>query len=389
MSTAGVGRGNRGRVLAALRERQPASRAELAAETGLSVATVARIAHTLTAAGLLVEETAVGDGGGRPLGRLRIDDNAAEVLAVDVADHHTTLAFLDLGHTVRWQRRLDVRPGLGADERLLHTLDAIREAWRSERRRRTVAIGVSIPGPVQADGTIDFAPSLHWHGVPLGSLLRGSLGVPVSVDNDANLIAVAEHAAGTRSGASSLVALAVFEGIGAGIIQSGTLWEGAHGVGGQIGRMLLGGDSIDRFYVDFGDLESQLGSVGLERRLHEAGIDLGIGLGGDVEVFAALFAHLDGEDPRLRGFAERVLDEFAAALANVCALLDPEAIVLAGRFAPLAARLVPELERRLTGRVLHVPALLATSTPVEGTLLGAAVRAFAAYGPIEQLLDES
>lgn len=385
MTTAGVGRGNRGRVLAALRERQPASRAELAAETGLSVATVARIAHTLTAAGLLVEETAVGDGGGRPLGRLRIDDNAAEVLAVDVADHHTTLAFLDLGHTVRWQRRLDAGQGLSADERLQHTLAAIREAWRSAGRRRAVAIGVSIPGPVQADGTIDFAPSLHWHGVPLGSLLRGSFGVPVSVDNDANLIAVAEHAAGTRSGASSLVALAVFEGIGAGIIQSGTLWEGAHGVGGQIGRMLLGGDSIDRFYVDFGDLESQLGSVGLERRLHEAGIDLG----GQAEVFAALFAHLDGEDPRLRGFAERVLDEFAAALANVCALLDPEAIVLAGRFAPLAARLVPELERRLTGRVLHVPALLATSTPVEGTLLGAAVRAFAAYGPIEQLLDES
>lgn len=381
MSSQSTTRRNRASVLAAARAAGDASRAELASATGLSVATVSRAVAALIDAGLLVEQSAVGPAGGRPLGRVRVDDAAATVLAVDVADHHTTLALVDLGGTVRWSERLDDAPA-GPDERLAHTLHAIETAWRSPRRRPPVAIGVAIPGPVQADGTIDFAPALHWHGIHLGDLLRQRLAAPVAVGNDANLIAVAEARWGEHREATSLMALAVFEGVGAGIVEHGRILEGSRGFAGQIGRMLVGPDSIERLYVDFGDLESQLGSAGLVRRAAEAGVELAAG----VEPFAATFGAL-GEDSPAGVLARRVLDEFAVALANVCALLDPEVIVLAGRFAPLAGIVVPELERRLTGRVLHIPRLVPATTAGDGALLGAAAIAVDAFGSLERLLD--
>ncbi|MGC5075867.1 ROK family protein [Agrococcus sp. DT81.2] len=381
MSSQSTTRRNRASVLAAARSAGDASRAELASATGLSVATVSRAVAALIDAGLLVEQSAVGPAGGRPLGRVRVDDAAATVLAVDVADHHTTLALVDLGGTVRWSDRLDDAPA-APDERLAHTLRAIEDAWRAPLLRRPpVAVGVAIPGPVQADGTIDFAPALHWHGIRLGDLLRQRLDAPVAVGNDANLIAVAESRWGEHRDATSLMALAVFEGVGAGIVEHGRILEGSRGFAGQIGRMLVGPDSIDRLYVDFGDLESQLGSTGLVRRAVADGIDLP-----GVEPFAAVFAAV-GEDSPAGVLARRVLDEFAVALANVCALLDPEVIVLAGRFAPLAGTVIPELERRLTGRVLHIPRLAPATTAGDGALLGAAAIAVDAFGSLERLLD--
>ena len=144
MSSQSTTRRNRASVLAAARTAGDASRAELAAATGLSVATVSRAVVALIDAGLLVEQSAVGPAGGRPLGRVRVDESAATVLAVDVADHHTTLALVDLGGTVRWSERLDAPAG--ADERLEHTLHAIETAWHAPHGRpRPVAIGALTP----------------------------------------------------------------------------------------------------------------------------------------------------------------------------------------------------------------------------------------------------
>ncbi|GAA2173261.1 ROK family protein [Agrococcus versicolor] len=369
---------NRAAVLQAAREAQGASRAELADRTGLSVATVSRAVAALMDAGLLLEESAVGPSGGRPLGRVQVDDRAAAVLAVDVADRHTTLALVDLGGAVRGLERL-VDPPEDPQARLGHTLDAVEAAWHAAPRT-PIALGMAIPGPVQPDGVIDLAPALRWRGIRIGDLLRERIDAPLVVANDANLIALAESRWGEHREASSLVALAVFEGIGAGIVEGGRVLEGSRGFAGQIGRMLLDARPIERRADDFGDLETQLGSIGLERRAQADGIVLA---GGDP--FAALFAALDDTGPAA-ALAHRVLDEFAVALANVSALLDPEVVVLAGRFAPLADVIVPQLERRLAGRVLHLPRLVPPSTGEDGALLGAAAVAIDAFGPLERLL---
>lgn len=383
MSTSSISRANRGRILAELAYARGLSRAELAERTGLSLATVSRTVAALAAAGL-VHQSEAERTFGRPLTLVRFADDAAASLVVDVADHHTEVASVSLSGAVLSREVLPVGGGFGPDERLEHTLATVDAAVRDwPERTRLLGVGVSIPGPVDDEGMVDFAPALGWNRVNLGPILRERLGVPVAVHNDANLIAVAEARFGAGRDRRALFALAVFDGVGSGIVVDGKLWEGAHGASGQIGRMLLSLDSVQHIYPGFGDLESHLGTQAVRERAAAAGVRLDP----DGDVWRELLVELPGRDPAAAELASQVLDEFAFALINVCALVNPDVIVLAGYFAPLAEYVGLELRQRLTGRVIHVPEFVAESTELPGAVLGAALGAQLAFGPLEQLLD--
>nr|NLD40693.1 ROK family transcriptional regulator [Actinomycetales bacterium] len=383
MSTSSISRANRGRILAEIAYARGLSRAELAERTGLSLATVSRTVAALAAAGL-VHQSEAERTFGRPLTLVRFADDAAASLVVDVADHHTEVASVSLSGAVLSREKVPVGPGLTADERLEHTLttvDAAVRAWPD--RTRLLGVGVSIPGPVDSNGMVDFAPALGWNRVNLGPILRERLDVPVAVHNDANLIAIAEARFGAARHRRALFALAVFDGVGSGIVVDGKLWEGADGASGQIGRMLLSLESVQHIYPGFGDLESRLGTQAVRERATAAGVQLDPG--GDV--WRELLVELPARDPAAARLASQVLDEFAFALINVCALVNPDVIILAGYFAPIAEYVGLELRRRLTGRVIHVPEFLPESTELPGAVLGAALGAQLAFGPLEQLLD--
>lgn len=383
MSTSSISRANRGKVLAQLAHARGLSRAELAERTGLSIATVSRTVTTLAAAGL-VRQTKAERTFGRPLTLVSFADDAAASLVLDVADHHTEIAIVSLSGAVLHRETLQVRAEIGAEERLDHTLNTVDAAIRTwPEGTRLLGVGVSIPGPVNDDGMVDFAPALGWNRVNLGPILRERLGVPVAVHNDANLIAVAEASLGSARERRALFALAVFDGVGSGIAVDGKLWEGAHGASGQIGRMLLTLSAVRHVYTGFGDLESHLGTHAVRERARAAGIDLDPA----GEVWRQILVTLPPLDHAAAELASQILDEFAFALINVCALVNPDVIVLAGYFAPIAEHVGRELSERLTHRVLHVPEFIPASTRLPGAVLGAALAAEAAFGPLEQLLD--
>ena len=389
MTTRTIARTNSGRVLELLRARGPMTRADVAHAAHLSVSTVSRLVADMLGSGLLVQSEDGAVTGGRPTRHVRLNAAAATTLAVDIADHHTQVALVGLDGTVLRERTwVPDAAEMTGDARLAHTLDVIEQALTEATaydagehdNPRCLALGVSVPGPVTSAGVVRFSPSLVWDDLPLGDLLRERFGLPVAVANDANLIAIAESRVGDYRDAASLFVLAVFDGIGSGIVVDRALWPGNAGCSGQIGRMLLDSTAIANVYVGYGDLERQLGSVGLARRAADAGI----AIRPESDIFAQLFT---STDPAARDLSALVLDQFAAALVNVCALFDPEVIVLAGRFAPLADHLHGELESRLTGRVLSVPRIAPESTGHAGALLGAAHVALDTYGALSQLLD--
>lgn len=367
-------------LLGALRGTPGRSRRELAEATGLSLATVARLVSQLIKDGVL-QESGPNLTGGRPSTEVSLTPDAATVLAVDVADHHTEIALVGWDGAVL-ATRTHVTGTMAPPDRLAHTRTMTAQALAEHRTRAAVvAVGVSIPGPVHHSGMVEFAPALHWQQVPLGPMLAEDLGLPVAVHNDANLIAVAETHHGIRRGSGSLFALAVYGGVGAGIVIDGRVWNGHGGYAGQIGRMLLEVQSLSAEFPEFGGLETQLGSVGITRRAES----LGIPIDPDREIFEQLFAP-EAADPRRAELAEAVLDQFALSLVNVCALLDPATIVLAGRFAPLAEQVAPRLRQRLDGRVLRVPELIGESTAHTGTILGAARLAFDSAGSLSEIV---
>lgn len=106
---------------------------------------------------------------------------------------------------------------------------------------KPAAIGVSFGGPVEANtGTVRLSHHVPgWENVPLKELLSVEFGVPVSVDNDANVAALGEHRFGAGQGCDSLLYITVSTGVGGGWILNGCPWRGAEGMAGEIGHMVV------------------------------------------------------------------------------------------------------------------------------------------------------
>ncbi len=381
MTTKKMSRDNAILILQALRNYGALSRAQVAESTGLSLSTVGRLITSLAAKGVVEQLEDANATGGRPVYAVQLRAEVTTTLAVDVSGAAVDLALVGLNGQLlaRWIE--GVPDGLTPAKRIVHTISLVEDYFaRVSVSNRCVAVGISVPGPVSKGGWVRFAPALEWHDVPLGDLIRQRIGVPVTIGNDANLIAVAESQYGCSRRADSLVVLAVFEGVGAGIVVDGRLWSGHAGASGQLGRTLLSVAAVDRVYAGFGDLEQELGSVGLARRVRESGQAVSEGEG----VVTALF----GNERRIaETLPQRVLDEFAAALVNVCALIDPEVVVLAGWLEPHADRVAPQLTARLAGRVINGPRIHGASTQFDGKLLGAAAEAFECSGSLRQLVE--
>ena len=102
------------------------------------------------------------------------------------------------------------------------------------------AVGVGIPG--QQDprtGLVAFCNNLGWVNVPLMQRLGDGLRLPVFVDNDANVAALAESAFGASHGVDSSILITLGTGVGGGVVQGGRVRSGAHGLGGEIGHMVV------------------------------------------------------------------------------------------------------------------------------------------------------
>lgn len=108
-------------------------------------------------------------------------------------------------------------------------------------KEKPAAIGVSFGGPVDAaTGTVRLSHHIRgWENTPLREMLEAEFGVPVSVDNDANVAALGEHRFGAGQGFSSLLYITVSTGIGGGWILNGHPWRGAEGMAGEIGHMVI------------------------------------------------------------------------------------------------------------------------------------------------------
>ena len=103
---------------------------------------------------------------------------------------------------------------------------------------RPVGITVAVPGLVEeASGTVVFAPNLGWHGIPVADELQKRLGLPVLVENESNLAALAEHWTGAAVGIDDFVCVFGEVGVGGGVVLGGRLFRGTHGFGGEFGHV--------------------------------------------------------------------------------------------------------------------------------------------------------
>ncbi|MCU1493282.1 MAG: hypothetical protein JWO62_1046 [Acidimicrobiaceae bacterium] len=352
-----VRRNNLEVVLRRLSKARTASRAEIAADTGLTRATVSRLIGELIELGLVRETGRVAGQLGRPGTGLELNGRHVLAVGTELNVDSVTAVVRDLSGAERARRRRAVdAAGLGPESSvsLLAELceQTIDEALTGDRSAaRLVGVGVAIPGVVDASQSIIIeAPNLHWKDVPLGAMVRKALpwiDAPIVVDNDANFAALAEFWSGPFAGTSNLVYIIGEVGIGGGILLGGKPLPGNGGRAGEVGHMCVDPNGPRCGCGRRGCWEAL---VGLNAFLRQLGTE----------------SDFHGPELRIRAVLERakageqlVLDALDSlgtwiglGAANIVNVLSPEIIILGGYFPYFAEWIMPSIHRAVRERVM-------------------------------------
>jgi predicted NBD/HSP70 family sugar kinase len=349
-----VRRSNLGVVVRHVAEQAPCSRARIAADTGLTRGTVSSLVSELVELGLLRETGEDERDGrvGRPGQLLELGDvHVAVGLEVNVDSLEVSVE--DITGTVRYERRVFVDNRRSAAGPVLDRIagmavDAIEELERDGAV--VVGVAVAVPGLVdQASGTLVRAPNLGWQRLGVVDELRERLpALPIRVENEANLAALAEHWQGAARDVRNFICVFGEVGVGAGIVVDGELYRGAHGFGGEFGHVTVATDGERCACGNRGCLETFVGQEVIARR---AGVTIESGERMR-SVTAELVRRAEARDARVLEALDEAGSSLGFGLASAVNLLDLDAVVLGGCFGPLAPWLREHVEAALHGRVL-------------------------------------
>ncbi|MFI6297179.1 ROK family protein [Nonomuraea sp. NPDC050790] len=353
---ASVRRANLSLVLRHLREHGPRSRAAVAAGTGLNKTTVTSLVAELQARGLVREGGPQHEGAvGRPGLALALRGSTVAALGVEVNVDYIASFATDLGGRILIDRRLSFDAmGSSPEHTLAHLAGVIKDAAGDLDGLGVTLAGITIAVPGLVDvgrGRVGVAPNLGWHDVPIvGHLRRSGLPeVPITVDNDANLAALAEYTSGVAAGTPDLVCLTGEVGVGGGIITGGRLLGGADGFAGEVGHIMVDPAGERCGCGRVGCWETKVGLAELVRAV-TPGHAYRTHLRDPEERLAEIEQRLDAGDPRAAGAVAEVARWLGRGAAILVNLLNPRVIVLGGYFARLAGLLIPLAAAEL-GRV--------------------------------------
>jgi glucokinase len=255
-------------------------------------------------------------------------------------------------------------------------LDGLEHAVAELRDESVVAVGFGIPSRIdQRAGIALSSVNIPLVGVPFRDVMHERLGLPVAIENDANVAAIAEWKAGAGRGASDLVMLTLGTGVGGGLILGGKPYRGAIGAGGELGHIVIVHDGAPCGCGGHGHLESYVSGKAADEVAREA-----FGPAAD----AHRLVRLANEGDRL---ASELLTEIGrklgSGLAGLVSTFDPELIVVGGGFAAAGDLLLEPAREVMQREVLkpireEVPVVRAQLGTSAG-MIGAAMVAFEAF----------
>ncbi|WP_327113304.1 ROK family transcriptional regulator [Streptomyces sp. NBC_01341] len=320
-------RANLERVVRAVRMAGSLTQAEIARSTGLSAATVSNIVRELKDGGTV--EVTPTSAGGRRARSVSLSGDAGIVIGVDFGHTHLRVAIGNLAHQVLAEESepLDVdassAQGFGRAEQLVNRL--VETTGISPEK--VIGVGLGVPGPIDVEsGTLGSTSILPgWTGINPSQELAGRLGVPVYVDNDANLGALGELVWGSGRGVRDLAYIKVASGVGAGLVIDGHIYRGPGGTAGEIGHITL----------DESGPVCRCGNRGCLETFTAARYVLPLLMpshGPDLTMDRVVQLAREG-DPGCRRVIGDVGRHIGSGVANLCNLLNPSRVVLGGSLA--------------------------------------------------------
>ena len=347
-----------------LAENGPLTRAELARRIGVSRAAVSMTVTRLIGDGLVVESTegAARDQGGLGV-PLTLNPLAGGAVGVDFAHQSLRVVIADLAHKVLAEDSRELALDHDAREVMDLAAGLVSELLDRSglRPSAVVGVGVGVPGAVdhRTGRPTPSSISSSWVGLDVAGEFSERVAMPVLVDNNANLGALAEGVWGAAREFSDFVYVKVGPGVGGGIVLGSQLWRGATGMSGELGHVTVDETGPMCRCGNRGCLEVY---VGLWAQLAALRPVLGEHLDQ-----AELLSLAASGDRRCRRLLADVGTTLGKALASLCNIINPEAIVLGGEFAPAFDLVRGPVRDAINTYALH---LAATSVEVVSSELG-------------------
>lgn len=358
---------NRQIVLGYIRDKGIVSRADLAKLTDLQRSTVSQIVEDLIKIEFIEE---IGEGvssGGRKPTMLQLQKGRIDAIGIDITPTVTTIGTADLAGNILEKNTFLTDPEV--EKTYAEIVFQVNKLIK-ENDLRFVEIGVSLPGLVDdLTGKVYYVPHFGWKEWFLKDDLQKATGLSVTIDNDANSVALAELWFGSPEvrQLKNFLTILVAEGIGTGMILNGEIYRGKNGVAGEFGHMIVGLEGL---------VECSCGS----RRCWEA-------LASDKATMAR-FTEISGKKLKIEDIIERakinnepevsVIKETIAYLgigiSNLLVGLSPELVIVNGKIAKLLSPLAQELPQIISRSVrqsLPPIKIIASTLGDNPTLMGA------------------
>lgn len=236
---------NRLALLQLLRAEGPISKADLAKRSAISRPTVSKVVDDLHAAGLaeIVGTTTPSASGGKPATLYRFNSGAVRVGAVLLAVDGVTAAICDGEAHILHKRYLHFGTDRSPETVTGTITNLLRELLHdlSLHPEQLLGIGVGVPGLTDTtNGIVCFAPHLPgWQDVPLERWLYEHFHVPVWLDNDCHIQALAERYRGQGADCDSLICVETGVGLAAAFLLNGQLYRGPGNTAGEVGHMTI------------------------------------------------------------------------------------------------------------------------------------------------------
>lgn len=219
---------------------------------------------------------------------------------------------------------------------------------KSIAKDEVAGIGIGIPGPINDEGVVPHTANLGWGYKEVTRELEELTGLPCKGGNDANVAALGEAWKGGAAGYSNVVMVTLGTGVGGGIIIGGKIITGSNGAGGEIGHLHVD-DNIPGHCGcgNKGCLEQVASATGITNLANQAlaASDkpsmLRVGEVSAKTVFDAVKA----DDELAKEIAESFGKYLGTALANITAIVDPQAIVIGGGVSKAGSILLAYVEK--------------------------------------------
>jgi predicted NBD/HSP70 family sugar kinase len=312
-------------------------RVQLAKELGVSPASVTTLTGELIDMGLIEEVAApreADSGRGRPAVALGVRASAHIVAGVKVSDRDISAVIVDFSGQLLADHHIDRHPAALALSEMVDAIEVLLDdvCHKAGTSRSDLSgVGVALPGYIDSpNGIALWSSVLRERNAPAAAAIANRLGLPVQIDNDANLCALAELWFGAGRSRSDFAVVTIEYGLGMGLVVNHRLYRGAQGMGMELGHTKVQLDGALCRCGQRGCLEAYVADYALAREAataldwtNKGGQSMGV-------LLESLYDHAKAGNQSARSIFHRAGRYLALGLSNVVNLFDPALIILSG-----------------------------------------------------------